>query len=183
MPVKSKPEDKAKIVFHAAMMSIQNFGFFIMYFSIWGATPPNPECTDTRYAVSLMSLTCFFVAFLCVGMGFGGYIDDKPTFTLYWFLHLIGGSLYTACTVIIPIARFSDTGKACAALSPVNGDRVEFVYYIHAALYLVYVGGMLSITYFSFLKTILPKLPQLGLLVAVVVIFVFPQAIVYATVL
>ena len=31
MPVVSLPADKPKIVFHAAMMAIQNFGFFTMY--------------------------------------------------------------------------------------------------------------------------------------------------------
>ena len=30
MPVSSLAEDKPKIVFHAAMMAIQNFGFFNM---------------------------------------------------------------------------------------------------------------------------------------------------------
>ena len=39
MPVRSLPEDKPKIVFHAAMMVIQNFGFFTMYFDAWGASP------------------------------------------------------------------------------------------------------------------------------------------------
>ena len=34
----------------------------------------------------------------------------------------------------------------------VKGDRTKLVYVAHAALYMVYVGGMLSITYFSFLK-------------------------------
>ena len=67
-------------------------------------------------------------------------------------MHLVGGACYTACTAMVPLARFSDDGKACAALNPVNGDRLEAVFYLHAALYLVYVGGMLSITYFSFLK-------------------------------
>ena len=50
------------------------------------------------------------------------------------------------------MARWADAGKACALLSPVNGDRLEIVYYLHASLYLVYVGSMLSILYFSFLK-------------------------------
>jgi hypothetical protein len=235
-----------------------------------------------------MALTCFCVAFLCVGMGFGGYTDDVFVFTLYWLLHLVGGACYTVCTIMVPLARFSDdgqcnacahrgknmwpvpvcpslslthspapmsthahpqtsgahrppcrhgrgsctpcwqrfsfavlstfplptsiiqdsptpsislshsfslslvpsslfscsvsvsysiaaswhvsptprslppacrhgpghaAGKDCAATSPHNGgDRLEAVYVMHAALYLVYVGGMLSITYFSFLK-------------------------------
>merc|ERR1712190_600652 len=97
-------------------------------------------------------MTCFCVAFLCVGMGFGGYTDDIVTFALYWLLHLVGGACYTICTFLVPIARFSDDGKLCAAYAPVNGDRIEVVYYMHAALYFVYVGGMLSITYFSFAK-------------------------------
>ena len=62
----SLPADKPKIVFHAAMMAIQNFGFFIMYFDIWGATPMGATgtevCDDTRFAVSFMALTCFVVS-------------------------------------------------------------------------------------------------------------------------
>jgi len=152
MAVISLPEDKPKIVFHAAMMAIQNFGFFMMYWDIWGNTPSASTCDGTRFAVAFMALTCFCVAFLCVGMGFGGYTDDKVVFTLYWLLHLVGGGCYTVCTVLIPIERYSDGGKACAALALVNGDRIKVVYAMHATLYLVYVGGMLSITYFSFLK-------------------------------
>ena len=41
MPVKSLPADKPKIVFHAAMMSIQNFGFFMMYLAAWALQPPS----------------------------------------------------------------------------------------------------------------------------------------------
>merc|ERR1711988_1737013 len=127
----------------------------MMYWDIWGNTPSASTCDGTRFAVAFMALTCFCVAFLCVGMGFGGFTDDKLVFTLYWFVHLVGGSFYTASTVIVPIAIFSDDGKECEKLSPVNGERVEAVWYLHAALYLVYVGGMLSITYFSFLKNLL----------------------------
>lgn len=152
MPVVSLPEDKPKIVFHAAMMAIQNFGFFTMYFDVWGSTPADDECKDTRYWCGFMAMTCFCVTFLCVGMGFGGYTDDKTIFTLYWFLHLIGGASYTLCTITIPMSRFSDTGEECADLDRVNGNRIEVVYLMHAALYFVYVGGMLSITYFSFVK-------------------------------
>ena len=99
-----------------------------------------------------MAMTCFVVAFLCVGMGFGGYTDDPFVFALYWFAHLVGGLCYTICTIVIPMERFSDAGMACAELNPVNGDRIQLVFIMHAALYVVYVGGMLSITYFSYIK-------------------------------
>merc|ERR1711988_1705775 len=101
-------------------------------------------CDATRYATGMMALTCFCVAFLCVGMALGGATSDFYTFTIMWFLHLIGGSMYTACTVIVPIARFSDEGEDCARSAPVNGDRLYAVYIAHAGLYLSYVGGMLS---------------------------------------
>merc|ERR1711988_977813 len=183
MPVESLPEDKPKIVFHAAMMAIQNFGFFTMYYDTWGATPHVETCDTTRAAVSMMALTCFCVTFLCVAMGFGGYIDSKAQFTLFWFAHLIGGSFYTACTVTIPSARFSDEGVECAKLAPVTGERIASVYYLHAALYLVYVGGMLSITYFSFLKSLIKdrKPPPLIAIVGAALFFVVPQTIVYVT--
>uniref|UniRef100_A0A7S1NNI7 Uncharacterized protein n=1 Tax=Eutreptiella gymnastica TaxID=73025 RepID=A0A7S1NNI7_9EUGL len=160
MPVRSLPEDKPKIVFHAVMMAIQNFGFFVMYYGLWGATPhpgligdvSGDPCSNTRFATGFMALTCFCEAFLCIGMAFGGYTDDKTVFTLYWFAHLVGGLCYIFCTGAVPAARFSDEGKACAKLSPSNGDRVQMVWIVHAVLFMVYVGGMLSITYFSFLK-------------------------------
>ena len=77
MTVKSLPEDKSKIVFHAAMMCVSNFGFFKMYYDIWGSTP-GPQtggtdtCKDTRDAVAFFALTCFCEAIFCVGMGYGG---------------------------------------------------------------------------------------------------------------
>ena len=153
MGVKSLPADKPKIVFHATMMAIQNFGFFIMYFATWMATPEAEVCAESRFAEGFMALTCFLVSFLCVGMGFGGYIDDDFTFAFYWIAHAVpavGG--YTTCTFLIPLARFSETGMACAALSPVVGSVVQGVYIVHAGLYWCYVGNMVSVTYFSFLK-------------------------------
>lgn len=152
MAVASLPEDKPKIAFHACMMAIQNFGFFTMYFDIWGATPAAATCAETRFAVGFMAMTCFYVAFMCVGMGFGGYTDDGFVFAVYWFGHLLGGGAYTICTFLVPLARFSPEGAACAALNPIGGSRLQVVYVAHAALYFVYVGGMLSITYFSYLK-------------------------------
>jgi len=153
MKVLSAPADKPKIVFHVAMMSLQNFGFFIMYYSLWIATPDAEICADTRFAEGFMALTCFLVAFLCVGMGFGGYTDDAAVFAVYWIAHAVpavGG--YTTCTFLIPMARFSDSGMACASLSPVIGTIVQSVYVVHAGLYWCYVGNMVSVTYFSFLK-------------------------------
>jgi len=152
MPARSLPEDKPKIVFHAAMMAIQNFGFFTMYYDIWGDTPHIEVCDGTRLGVGFFSLTCFFVAFLCVGMGYGGYTDDTFVFGLYWLLHLVGGACYTVGTILVPMERWSNDGKACAELAPTNGERLAYVYYCHAGLYLVYVGSMLAITYYSYVK-------------------------------
>ena len=53
--VVSLPQDKPKIAFHAAMMAIQNFGFFKMYFDVWGSTLPSAVCDSTRYAVGMMA--------------------------------------------------------------------------------------------------------------------------------
>ena len=145
--------DKPKIVFHAAMMSIQNFGFFVMYFAIWLATPAADVCAESRFAEGFMALTCFLVSFLCIGMGFGGYVDDGFTFPFYWIAHAVpavGG--YTTCTFLIPMARFSETGEACATLAPVVGSAVQAVYIVHAGLYWCYVCNMVSVTSFSFLK-------------------------------
>mmetsp|Transcript_15746 Transcript_15746/g.49477 ORF Transcript_15746/g.49477 Transcript_15746/m.49477 type:complete len:163 (+) Transcript_15746:73-561(+) len=152
MAVDPYEEDKPKIVFHAAMMAIQNFGFMTYYNDIWDDTPDAKVCEDTRFAVAFMSMTCFMVSFLCIGMAFGGYIGSNGTFALYWLLHLVGGACYTACTFMIPMARWSDDGKLCAAINPVNGERTKAIWYMHVSMYMVYVGGMLSITYFSFLK-------------------------------
>ena len=153
MGVRPLAEDKPKIAFYGAMMAIQNFGFFIMYFAIWLATPEADACDETRFAEGFMALTCFLVAFLCVGMGFGGYIDDATTFYFYWIAHAIpavGG--YTTCTFLVPIARFSETGVACASLAPVAGSAIQAVFILEAGLYFCYVGNMVSVTYFSFVK-------------------------------
>lgn len=55
-------------------------------------------------------------------------------------------------TDLIPVARYSDEGEACAALAPVNGERLVYVFYLHAGLYFVYVYSMLSVTYYSWAK-------------------------------
>ena len=69
------------------------------------------------------------------------------------------------------MARFSETGEACAALAPVIGSAVQAVYILHAGLYWCYVCNMVSVTYYSFLKptfgvTFKPSI-CLGLLVLV----------------
>eukprot|EP00663_Eupelagonemidae_sp_cell21sb_P001042 gene1042-biopygen5772 len=148
MPVKPLAADKPKIVFHVAMMAIQNFGFFIMYFTLWLNTPALETCDETRFAEGLMALTCFLVSWLCIGMGFGGYTEDPFLFLFYWVAHAWPAVFgYCTCTFLIPIARFSETGKACAALAPVIGSAVQIVYIIHAGLFFHYVGNMLSVTY------------------------------------
>jgi len=153
MPVKPTAEDKVKIVFHITMMAIQNFGFFIMYFALWLNTPAAETCDETRFAEGFMALTCFLVSWLCIGMGFGGYTEDNALFAFYWVAHAAPAVLgYCTCTFLVPIARFSETGKACAALAPVIGSAVQSVYIVHAGLFFCYVGNMLSVTYFSFLK-------------------------------
>ena len=135
------------------MMSVQNFGFFIMYFALWLNTPPAASCDETRFAEGYMALTCFLVSWLCIGMGFGGYTEDSVLFPVYWVGHALPAVLgYCVCTFLVPMARFSDTGKACAALAPVVGTAAQGVYIVHAGLFFCYVGNMLSVTYFSFLK-------------------------------
>ena len=59
---------------------------------------------------------------------------------------------YTTCTFLVPIARFSETGMACAALAPVAGSAIQAVFIVEAGLYWCYVGNMVSVTYFSFIK-------------------------------
>ena len=152
MPVISLPEDKPKIAFHAAMMVIQNMGVCLLYWGALGVTPSDPVCESTRRALLGFAITCFCVGFLCVGMGYGGYTDDAYVFAGYWFAHLVGGASYSLYTVIVPLAIYSDEGKRCAAINTMNGERTSVLYILHAVLYLVYVGSMLSITYFSYLK-------------------------------
>ena len=152
MPVNSLPEDKPKIAFHSVMMAIQNFGFFTMYWDIWGATSYESTCQGTRNSTGMMAMTCFCESFLCVAMAYGGYVSDSLLFPLNWILHLIGGICYIICTITVPLNRWSTEGIACAKLNPVNGDRLSTVYIFHAALFMVYVVSMLSITYFSFIK-------------------------------
>jgi hypothetical protein len=153
MPVKALENDKPKIAAHAAMMAVQNFGFMLLYYGIWGATPSDETCESTRFAVGFFTLSCFGVSFLCIGMGMGGYTGDAFLFPFYWIMHAIvavGG--YSSCTYLIPAARFSVEGENCAALAPVNGERLKYVFYLHAALYFVYVYSMLSVTYYSWAK-------------------------------
>jgi len=142
MPVKPLEADKIKIVFHIAMMSVQNFGFFIMYFALWLSTPSVPNrsgvdvCEETRFAEGYMALTCFLVSWLCIGMGFGGYTEDAVLFPVYWVAHATPAVLgYCVCTFLVPMARFSESGEACAALSPVIGKAVQGVYIVHAGLF------------------------------------------------
>lgn len=159
--VRSALADKPKILFYAAMMTIQNFGFFIAYYQIYPMIPkstlaPDLRCDNLRFWVGFFALDCFVESFCCVWMAMGGYTDDKIMFTFGWTLHLIVALPYVASTVFIPLAMYSDEGKECreamSEAGPGIGYPIEAVYWTHCCLFLVYVWMMLSITYFSFLK-------------------------------
>ena len=153
MPVIPLPSDKPTICFHAAMMVVQNFGFFVMYYGLWADAPIDAICDSTRGIVGFMALTCFYVAFMCIAMAYGGYTDDAFLFPLYWFAHLAGGLCYCFCTYAIPATIFyTPEGTDCSALAPVYGGRLSAIYFTHATLFLFYVYNMLSITYFSWAK-------------------------------
>ena len=76
----------------AAMMAIQNFGFFIMYYDIWGDTPAGDAtggvCDETRLWVGVMALDCWGVAHLCVGMAYAGYTEGHFWFPFYCASHV-----------------------------------------------------------------------------------------------
>ena len=156
MPVVSLPADKPKIVFHAAMMAIQNFGFFIMYFFIYNMIPVSVpgvlDCDTVRFWVGFFALDCFIESFCVLWMAMGGYTDDGCMFTFGWFLHLFVALPYCLCTYTIPAAMYSDDGLVCLDSMGVAGATLVVTYWTHAVLFLVYVWMMLSITYYSFVK-------------------------------
>ena len=137
-------------------MAIQNFGFFVMYFQIFPYIPVSiPDvvnCDTLRFWVGFFAIDCFIESFCCLWMAMGGYTSDKCMFTFGWILHLLVALPYCISTVGIPVAMFSDDGVSCRAAMGPFGLALVPVYYTHAALFLVYVWCMLSITYYSFIK-------------------------------
>merc|ERR1712178_472979 len=57
-------EDKPKIAFYAVMMAIQNFGFFIMYYALFGDIPANHEsdCSNLRFWIGFLHWTALWRA-------------------------------------------------------------------------------------------------------------------------
>mmetsp|Transcript_21038 Transcript_21038/g.40288 ORF Transcript_21038/g.40288 Transcript_21038/m.40288 type:complete len:163 (-) Transcript_21038:22-510(-) len=155
MPVLSIPADKPKLAFYATMMAIQNFGFGMMYFMMWQHIPSSPDCGDMWKWIGFFALDCFVESFVCVWMAMGGYTDDSCLFCVMWFLHLIVALPYCLCTVTIPLAMFSDDGKACRELAGAPLAPLVPLYWVHAGLFMVYVWMMLSVTYFSWAKATL----------------------------
>ena len=124
-----------------------------MYFLLFITSPADAKCDQTRYWCGFMALTCWIESHFCIGMGYGGYVSDSLLFPMYWLLHLVGGCLYIACTIGIPYTIFSSEGEDCKALNRPVGNALVAVYYVHAGFFMVYVASMLSITYFSFIKS------------------------------
>jgi len=161
--VGSLPADKPQIVAYAAMMAIQNFGFFLMYWMIYlgmpavnsileGATPVTDNCDDLRFWTGFFALDCFIESFCCIWMAMGGYIDSKCMFTFGWILHLVVALPYCISTLGIPAAIYADEGELCREGMGNKGHPLVAAFWTHAFLFVVYVWMMLSITYFSFLK-------------------------------
>merc|ERR1711988_133014 len=149
---KSLPEDKIKIMFYAQMMFIQNFGFFLMYYIIYGAIPELSTCSDMRFWIGWFAMDCFVESFVCVWMGMAGYTDDSTVFPIMWIAHLVVALPYCLCTITIPLALFSDEGELCRAGMGPAKFQVKAVFWTHLTLFMVYVWMMLSITYYSFIK-------------------------------
>ena len=143
-------EDRPKLVFYAAMMTIQNFGFFIMYYVVFGDIPDIDECSNLRYWVGLFALDCFVESFVCVWMAKAGYTEGF--FKLMWVVHLLVALPYVLCTFTIGINLYSDDGIACQAANSGPLYKLTAVYWTHVGLFNVYVWMMLSITYYSFVK-------------------------------
>lgn len=152
MPVSCLPADKPKIVFYGAMMAIQNYGFYAMYYPLFLAVPDNPKCDEMRFWLGTFSIDCFIEAFVVLWMAMGGYIEDNFWFKFGWIMHLLVALPYCVSTVAIPLAIFSDDGEDCRGEMGNMGYSMVAVYWTHCTLFLVYVWMMLSITYYSFAK-------------------------------
>ena len=113
MPVYSTPADKPKIVFYGAMMAIQNFGFFTMYYALTPFIPISDDCSNMRFWVTFFAIDCFVETFCCLWMAMGGYIDSCVMFAFGWFLHLFVALPYCISSVGIPYVVYSDAGTLC----------------------------------------------------------------------
>merc|ERR1711988_1606577 len=153
----SLPEDKPKIMFVAFMMFVQNFGFFVQYYSNYhfipgGAADPDGKCDDLRFWVALFALDCFVESFVCIWMAMAGYTDDAY-FCFYWVLHLLVALPYVLCTITIPLAIYDeDKGVICRQNAGSPLYPLVASYWLHLSLFFVYVAHMLMVTYYSFLK-------------------------------
>merc|ERR1711998_805799 len=145
-------EDKPKIAFYAAMMAIQNFGFFVMYYAIFGDIPTATDCGNLRFWIGFFALDCAVESFVCVWMGMGGYTNSSGLFKIMWVLHLLVALPYCICSLTIPLAVWSDEGQKCIAANQGPLYRLEPTLWVHLSLFMVYVWMMLSITYYSFVK-------------------------------
>jgi len=152
MPCISAPEDKPKIAFYGAMMAIQNFGFFLMYYQIYLTIPVLDDCSNMRYWLGFFALDCFVESFCVLWMAMGGYIDSTCMFTFGWFLHLFVALPYCICSVGIPVVVYSVPGTSCRASMGPSGLALVPVVWVHVGLFFCYVWMMLSITYYSFVK-------------------------------
>ncbi len=159
MPVAPLSEDKPKILFYGAMMAIQNYGFFEMYFKMFllipvvaGIGADATACASLRFWVGFFALDCFVESFCCLWMAMGGYIESNFWFTFGWTLHLLVALPYCISTVAIPITLYSDEGVLCREAMGPAADPLTVVYWVHCALFMIYVWMMLSITYYSFVK-------------------------------
>ena len=71
------PSFVRQILFYCAMMAIQNFGFFIMYFFLNLSVPVLADCANMRYWTGFFGLDCFVESFCVLWMAMGGYIDSN----------------------------------------------------------------------------------------------------------
>ena len=140
MPVKCLPQDKPKILFYGAMMAIQNYGFYEMYYPLFLAVPDTTECSSMRYWLGFFALDCFVESFCCLWMAMGGYVEDPCWFAFGWLLHLFVALPYCLCSVVIPYIIYNGDGAVCReSHMGIYGKTLEPVVWIHVSLFMVYV--------------------------------------------
>merc|ERR1711988_363368 len=136
MPVKCLPEDKPKILFYGAMMAVQNYGFYQMYYPIFLSVPVLADCNNLRFWTGFFAIDCFVESFCCLWMAYGGYIDSTSWFAFGWILHLLVALPYCIATAGVPMAIYSDEGTKCRAAMGPTGLAIIPVYLTHAILFM-----------------------------------------------
>jgi len=126
------------------MMMVQNYSFFLAYWSLYlqisDEAQATPACAGTSWWLGYDALVCAAETVFACGMMLGAWWDgSKVLWWIFFVLHLVDAVPgYTAATIFVGTNINSSDGSECIEAHPSIGHAAYLVWMVQVVFYLFY---------------------------------------------